>query len=232
MAGAGATDPGGGIGFELVKGCGDGVLVGFHQPLIAGKLGDDGDGLGSGEGEVVEIAAVAPGGAIGGDAVGTPALPEKFPGEGMEALANGLEVFGLDVAGEAEKLSAAAEPAADDPLAFSVVIAMGQVPGRIAFAVGHGADRQHSDRRGVVPLGHHLFGNRLAVGGRWLGTFGTVELEDGIGLALIHPVLDAVLLVFAAAHGAFHQNVGTFLETGRVFGEPIAPYDDAVPFGV
>jgi hypothetical protein len=28
---------------------------------------------------------------------------------------------------------------------------MGQVPGRIAFAVGHGADRQHSDRREWCP---------------------------------------------------------------------------------
>jgi hypothetical protein len=74
---------------------------------------------------------------------------------------------------------------------YDVVPPSGQVRGRIAFAVGPGADLQQRARQEVMPLagpqlaGHHLLGNRMAVGGRWLGTFGAVELEDGIGLALI-----------------------------------------------
>jgi hypothetical protein len=48
-----------------------------------------------------------------------------------------------------------------------------------AFTVG-----QSADRRPALPVLERvpLFGNRLAIRDRWLGTFGAVELEYGIGL--------------------------------------------------
>ena len=86
VVGAILPDAGGGIGFQFLKGFADGLLVSFDQPIIAAQLGHDGNGFGSGDGEVVEIAAVALGGSIGGHAVGALALPQEFAGLRIEAL--------------------------------------------------------------------------------------------------------------------------------------------------
>src|SRR6516164_2247121 len=75
-----------------------------------------------------------------------------------------------------------------------------QAPISAACAVGHGSHRQPALTL-LIHRSHHLFGNRLAVSGRWLGTFGSVELEDGVGLALIGAGYDSVLLVFTTVHG-------------------------------
>jgi len=54
----------------------------------------------------------------------------------------------------------------------------------------------------LIHRSHLLFGNRLAIdGGGWLGTFGAVELEDGVGLAWIGAGHDSVLLVITTVHG-------------------------------
>jgi len=135
--------PGSGIGFQFLQSFCNCLLVGLDQAALAGELGHDGNGFGSGDGEVVEIAAVALSGAIGSDAIGALALAEEFPGVGIDALPDGFELLRIHVTGEAEQLRAPALPLADNALAFGVIVAVLQVPGRIALPVGHGADRQH-----------------------------------------------------------------------------------------
>src|SRR5581483_8280681 len=102
----------------------------------------------SGDGEIVEIAAVALRRAIGGDPIGALALAEEFAGAGIDSLANGFKLVRVDIAGQAEHGGAATPPGADDALAFGVIIAMLEVARRIALAVRHGADGQH----GCPPL--------------------------------------------------------------------------------
>jgi hypothetical protein len=127
-------------------------VFGTCSPLLANKsesyynktrMQMDGNGFGSRDGEIVQITAMALGGTIRGEAIGALTLAEEFAGVGVESQADGLELLGVHVTGEVEQLRAATVPLAYDALAFGVIVAVLQVPGRIALSVGHGADGQH-----------------------------------------------------------------------------------------
>src|SRR6516225_2308312 len=76
-----------------------------------------------------------------------------------------------------------------------------EVPISAACAVGHGSHRQLAATL-LSRRSHLLFGNWLAIDGSGrLGTFGTVELEDGVSLALNSDGHDSVLLVITTVHG-------------------------------
>jgi hypothetical protein len=109
-----------------------------------------------------------------------------------------------------------------------------------ACAVGYGSCRQPAVTL-LTRWSHLLFGNRLAIdGGGWLGTFGMVELEDGVGLALIGVGHDSVLLVFTTAHGASIRTGMPRLEASSLFVEAFFPrtspghlvWDGLPPFGL
>jgi hypothetical protein len=145
MISAGAAHAIGCVGFEFRKGCRDGAPVGFYQALVTGELGQEGNGFGSGEREIVDAAFPTLDRAVGGHPIGAVARPEELTSMGIESSSEGLDVLVLDLTGKAKLPGAAAEPLADNTLALSVVIAVGEVLGGVAFAVGHGPDGQHSD---------------------------------------------------------------------------------------
>src|SRR5260370_27362751 len=115
-----------------------------------------------------------------------------------------------------------------------------EAPVSAACAVGHGSHRRPAVTL-LIRRSHLLFGNRLAIdGGGWLGTFGAVELEDGVGLALIGARHDSVLLVFTTAHGASIRTGTPRLEASSLFVEAFSPrtlpghlvWDSLPPFGL
>jgi hypothetical protein len=67
----------------------------------------------------------------------------------MDALPNRLELVVPDVTHQAQFLSAAALPLADDTLALGKVVAVYQMMLRVPLPVRHRADRQHVWRSGV-----------------------------------------------------------------------------------
>jgi hypothetical protein len=102
VIGAGAADPGSGVEFEFREGLYDRLLMGLDQALVAGQFGHDGDGFGSGEGEVIEVAFAAAYGSVGCRAIGAVALPKELTGPWIETLAEGLEVLVFDRTGESQ----------------------------------------------------------------------------------------------------------------------------------
>jgi hypothetical protein len=133
-----------GMRFQFLQGFRHGFLVGFFQPSIAPEFGHDRNRFGSGNREVVQIAAPALGGAIGSHAVGALALSQKLAGMRIETLPDRFEVSGFDGTRKAKQRRPAALPFSDDSLPFGIVIAMFQMSGRVPLTVRHGADRQHN----------------------------------------------------------------------------------------
>ena len=90
-----------GVLLDPLQGGADGAVVGFDDALVAAREGEQGDGLGSGEGEVAA-------GAVG-DVAEPVAAAEAAPA-GYAALEDGLEGSGIDGAGKAEGGGAPADP--------------------------------------------------------------------------------------------------------------------------
>jgi len=114
------------------------------QPVVAGQPSHDGNGFGGGEGEVVEMAPMTLGGAIGRDAIGALALAEELAGVRVETLADGFKLLGFHRTRQSQQFGPAAPPMAHHALAFGVIVAVLQMAGRIALRIGHGPDGQHN----------------------------------------------------------------------------------------
>ena len=66
----------------------------------------------------------------------------------IQALAQRFKVVGLYFSAESQEFRTTAHPVANDTLAFRVIVAVFEVPGRISLPVGHGANRKH----GAIPM--------------------------------------------------------------------------------
>src|SRR5262249_7873579 len=77
---AGAAHAGRGVGFEFGEGLSNCALVSIGQTPVVRHLGHDGDGFGSGEGEVVKVPFAAADGTIGGDTIGPMARAKELAG--------------------------------------------------------------------------------------------------------------------------------------------------------
>ena len=82
------------------------------------------------------------------EAVGTLPLAKEFACFRIKALAQRFKVVRLYFSAESQEFRTTALPVAHDTLAFRVVVAMFQVPGRVPFPVGHGTNREHD----VIPM--------------------------------------------------------------------------------
>src|SRR5438093_8154197 len=95
------------------------------------------------------MASVGPGCSIRSNAVGTLALAKEFACFRIQSLAQRFKVVRLYFSAESQEFRTTAHPAANDTLAFRVIVAVFEVPGRISLTVGHGANREHE----AIPYG-------------------------------------------------------------------------------
>ena len=129
--------------FELLKRLGNSLFVRLDQAMVLTQDCHERHGLRSGNREVVQIPAVRTNRSIGGNPVGALPLAHEFAGSRVKPLAQSLKVLSPHVSLQTEQLCSSALPPSRDALAFGVVVAMFEVPGRISVPVGNGTDREH-----------------------------------------------------------------------------------------
>ena len=82
--------------------------------------------------------------AIGSDSVRALPLTKEGTGFRIEAFSQRLELFLANVILQPEKFCSTSAPPAFYSLALRIVVAVFEVPGRVAFPIRHGPNREHA----------------------------------------------------------------------------------------